>query len=236
MKRLFWSMLILACVLSLLPGAKCFAADGADEMYGVLTEERIVNLPQDQDKWHISVVGLGGHYKRLLGWFDTNANLKSLKAQVKFHQIDKNTPIYRERYATNVSGLPTVRVQKADGTVVYEASDNALPYSAEGLYGAIAGASNQAQGILRPWRHGGRPWLPWRRNMEEECRPQPRPQPLPQPPPPPDPDPFDDYGAPIFDEEVPADTVPAGMVVLFSFLSAIVGGALGVRREWKETY
>lgn len=149
------------------------------------------NLPNDQGKWYVSVVGDTNEtaYRRVLGWFDADASLKRLKNQVHFCPITTGTPIYRERYAPNVKGLPTVRVQKPDGVVVYEAAGNNLPMTAEGLYGAIGGAVNSAQGI--------RSILPWRRDMERRCPgpcPTPNPQPAPQPDP--EPQPIDDGGPP----------------------------------------
>ncbi len=134
----------------------------------------------------------------------------------------------------NTGNLPVVRVQKADGTIVFEAAAGKIPYTAEGLYGAIADAGLQAQGILRPWKHGGQPWLPWRRQMDERCQPGPAPPPCPAPDI--DPAPPIDIGPPIFDEEPVDNSVPAGVVVLLVLLSAVAGGVGGVALQWKDTY
>ncbi len=208
----------------------------AESLDGVLVEERIVDLPQDQDKWHISIVGGGQHYDLLLRWFAENNSLKSLRRQVHFRSIQEGSPIFNSRYAQNVGELPVVRVQEANGTVVYEASAGSIPYTADGLYGAIADASGNVQGILRPWRHGGRPWLPWRRQMDERCPgPGPCPVPAPCPEPLPPAPPLDDFGPPVFDEE--SDTgVSAGLAVLFAALSGLLGGGLGFVQQWKTTY
>ena len=108
--------------------APCFA----DTVNGVLAEERVVNLPNDSGKWYVSVVGNANdaRYNEIVGWFDTNASLKKLKNQVHFCPVTSDTAIYKERYASNVKGLPTVRVQKPDGTVVYEAAGKNIPMTA----------------------------------------------------------------------------------------------------------
>jgi hypothetical protein len=197
---------------------------------GVLAEQRVVNLPNDQGKWYISVVGNANDaaYLRVLGWFEATASLKGLKNQVHFCPVTAGTPIYQERYAANVKGLPTVRVQKPDGTVVYEASGKNLPMTAEGLYGAIAGAVNTAQGI--------RPILPWRRDMERRCPgpgpcPTPNPQPSPGPQPDPEPQPIDDGGAPDLDPQPAAEGWPLWGLALLVNGGFLVGLAAGYGRK-----
>ena len=80
MNRLLLSMLCLLAVLAAV--TPCLA----DTVNGVLAEERVVNLPQDQGKWYVSVVGnaTDARYNEIVGWFDTNASLKKLKDQVHF--------------------------------------------------------------------------------------------------------------------------------------------------------
>lgn len=200
----------------------------ADTVNGVLTEERVINLPQDQNKWYVSVVGSATdpRYKEVVGWFDTNASLKRLKSQVHFCLVRAGTPIYQERYAANVKGLPTVRVQKPDGVVVYEASGKNLPMTAEGLHGAIAGAVNTAQGI--------RPILPWRRDMERRCPgpgPCPTPNPSPDPQPDPEPQPIDDGGPPILDDPPVESAVPWGLLPPLCLAGLVVGVACGYGKQ-----
>jgi len=171
-------ILCVLCVLALFAAVvPCFA----DTVNGVLAEERVVNLPNDQGKWYISVVGNANdaRYNVVLGWFDSNPSLAKLKDQVHFCPVANDTAIYKERYSANIKGLPTVRMQKPDGTVVYEAAGRNLPMTAAGLNGALAGAVSEAQGL--------RPALPWRRDADNRLnnldRPKPQPQPQPQPPP-----------------------------------------------------
>lgn len=222
MNRVLLSVCLLLAALAAVPAFADIATAN-----GVLAQERVVNLPNDQGKWYISVVGNAGDaaYRRVLGWFEANASLKDLKNKVHFCPVTSDTAIYQARYASNVKGLPTVRVQQPDGTVVYEASGKNLPMTAEGLFGAIASAVNTAQGI--------RPVLPWRREMDRRC-PRPGPSPTPNPPPQPDPEPqpIDDGGPP--DLESPVESV---LPVWWAMLLALaIGAVVGVSQKWHETY
>ena len=170
---------LLLCVLCVLALFAAVVPCLADTVNGVLAEERVVNLPNDQGKWYISVVGDANdaRYNEILGWFDNNPNLAKLKDQVQFCPVTSDTAIYKERYAPNVKGLPTVRMQQPDAVVVYEAAGKDLPMTAAGLNGALAGAVGKAQGL--------RPILPWRRDTDNRLnnleRPKPQPQPNPIP-------------------------------------------------------
>jgi len=224
MKELLLSVLCLLAVCAAV--VPCLG----DTVNGVLAEERVVNLPQDQNKWYVSVVGnaTDPRYNDIVGWFNTNPSLKKLRDQVHFCPVTSNTGIYQERYAANVKGLPTVRVQKPDGTVVYEAAGKNLPMTAEGLYGAIAGAVNTAQGI--------RPILPWRRDMERRCPgpgpcPTPYPQPNPDPQPDPDPQPIDDGGPPLVDPQPVAEGWPLWGLALLVNGGFLIGLAAGYGRK-----
>ncbi len=219
MKKLLLSVLCLLAVFAAV--VPCLA----DTVNGVLAEERIVNLPNDQGKWYVSVVGnaTDPRYNEIVGWFDTYASLKKLKNQVHFCPVTSDTATYQARYAANVKGLPTVRMQKPDGTVVYEAAGQYIPLTAGGLNGALAGAVNTASGV--------RPVLPWRREMERRCpSPCPTPQPNPQPQPDPEPQPLDDNGPPNVDPEPQADLPPWG-VALVCLVGVLVGVSTGYGRK-----
>jgi hypothetical protein len=211
-------LLSVLCVLALFA---CIAPCVADTVNGVLAEERVVNLPQDAGRWYVSVVGspTGANYKQVLGWFNTDPGLKKLKSQVHFLPVTSDTVIYRERYQSNVKGLPTVRMQKADGTVIYEAAGNNIPMTAAGLYSAMAKTAQSAQGIF--------PLLPWRRNMENRC-PGPCPTPTPDPVIPPV-EPPDDGGPPIFDQPETVD--PYLYLAPALVLALVVGLGLGYGRK-----
>ena len=135
------------CVLCALALAAAVSASPcrADAVNGVLAEERIVNLPQDSEKWYISVVGdeSDARYEEVLGWFDANPKLAKLKNQVMFCPVTLDMPLYAERYKSNIKGLPTVRMQQADGTVVYEAAGKNLPVTAGALQQRVGGGGER---------------------------------------------------------------------------------------------
>jgi hypothetical protein len=225
MSRVFLSIvLLLACFAP----ALCMA----DAVNGVLSEERVVNLPQDSAKWYISVVGnpCDAKYKTILGWFDSVPSLTKLKVQVHFCPVTTDTAIYKERYTPNTNALPMVRMQNGEGVVVYQACGNDIPMTGQGLNGALASAVNSAQGI--------RPILPWRREMERRCPgpgpcPNPQPQPQPQPQPDPEPAPIDNGGAPNVDPVEPEG--PAGwLLVPFCGVGFLTGLGIGAGRKLKE--
>ena len=215
MKKLLLSALCLLAVFA--AATPCLG----DTVNGVLAEERVVNLPQDQGKWYVSVIGnaTDPRYNEIVGWFDTNGNLKKLKNQTHFCPVTSDTAIYQSRYASNVKALPTVRMQKADGTVVYEAAEKNLPMTAAGLNGALASAVSAAQGI--------RPVLPWRKDMERRNT---VPSPNPQPQPDPEPQPIDDNGPPNVEPEPQADLPPWG-VTLICLAGVLIGVASGYGRQ-----
>ncbi|MHB8107845.1 MAG: hypothetical protein ACYDH4_10530 [Candidatus Cryosericum sp.] len=215
-------LLLCLCVLALCV-TPCFAGV-AD---GVLATERVVNLPNDSGKWYVSVVGdvNDARYREVSGWFTTDAGLVKLKNQVHFRQVTSATAVYKERYAANVKGLPTVRMQRPDGTVVYEAAGKNLPMTAGGLRGALADSVSTAQGIL--------PLLPWRREIERRC-PTPKPDT-------PDVAPDDDPAPPILNDGGTPDmnAEPAEQQVPWVWLAVLcVGGGLGgiVVGYWKPLF
>jgi len=172
-------------------------------------EEQVVNLPQDQTKWYISVVGeKGPAYDNLIAQFE-QGKLKQLKNQCHFCPVTTDTAIYAERYKNSIKGLPTVRVQEADGAVVYEAAGKSIPDSIAGLYDSIVSAIQR------------RELLPWRRN---HSRPQPSPQPSPQPIfTDPAPQPLNGGGAPEVIESVSPVDVGIGICLVMLVIGIIAG-------------
>lgn len=196
-----------------------------------VTEERVIDLPQDSKKWYISVIGNPSdlQYKSILRRFLRNAHLRALKVQVHFWIVPSNGEAFRERYKKNTKELPTIRVQKSNGNVVWEASGKGIPLTAEGLYIAIKNSSLKAMAIL-PWRRNGT-ILPWRDHMEHRAVPQPRPEPALVPVlVDPEPAPIDDGGVPEFEETGPARWV----VVLTAIASALAGAGLGLFGQWRR--
>ena len=170
----------------------------AEPLRGVIAEKQIVNLPEDGEKWYISVVGESGRYQEILGWFE-KGDLKKLKSQVHFCPITPKSPLW-SRYKKNIKGMPTVRVQAATGMIIYEAAGNNIPMTGSGLYAAIARATNVEE--LLPWR---------RRN----CQPKPNPGPGPDP----SPCPLDPLPTPLDGFNGPPDVGPN--YVLWGGLSCV---------------
>ncbi len=224
--RRFLLALCVLCMVSVV--TTCFA----DKVNGVLAEERIINLPNDQGKWYISVVGdtRNAQYQTILKWFRQDPALRKLKSQVRFCPVTLNSTIFKTRYATNVGGLPTVRLQNSQGVVIYEAAGKNLPFTAKGFYGAMANSVLKAQ---------GRPILPWRRNRvgpgpAGPC-PQPNPVPAPYEVPDPVPQPIDNGNEPEFElEPEPVQSSMPPLWLMLTVLVVSVGG--GVFVEWKATY
>jgi hypothetical protein len=216
---------LLLCLLCALALFAAVAPCCADTVNGVLSEERVVSLPNDQGKWYISVVGDSNdaRYNEILGWFDNTPSLSNLRGQVHFCPVTTNTAIYTERYAPNVKALPTVRMQKPDGTVVYEAAGNDIPMTAGGLNSALAKAVNAIRGL--------RPVLPWRRDADNRLKKLERPQPQPQPKPDPTPEPIDDGGTPDME---PAVDLPGWIAAPLCGAALLVGLCWGYGRKLKE--
>jgi hypothetical protein len=157
----------------------CFAIS----VFAGPTGERIMNVPQDQNKWYVSVVGETGNtqYKEILSWFD-NGDLKYFKDQVFFIPVTTQNPIYADRYEKNTKTLPMVRVQDSEGVRIYETQGIEIPATARALNLAIG-------------RHAARYIV----ETEQRNR-KPKPEPAPKPDkiiaPDPDPQPINNIGVP----------------------------------------
>lgn len=210
-------VVMLCCWWSVVPSAECFAGDSGtaapDAIYGVINPgERVINLPQDQEKWHISIIGSrrSAVYRAVLSWFNTNPDLKTLKEQTHFHPIATNTTMFRERYAPSTPVVPCVRMQDAAGVVTYEASGAGIPRTSDDL--------------LEAMRDGIAEW--------HRCRPRPEPKPVPKPKPEPKPQPIIHNGPPVLPHKPRSSFPPVWLLVLLG----LGGAAVGVVAEWRKTY
>jgi len=222
-----FAIIALAYAFILLVLVLCVSVVGAAEV-----EERVIDLPADQGKWYISVVGeRNAEYRKLVVWFGTNKSLVSLRNQTHFRCITTDTAIFKDRYASNTKGLPMVRVQGPKGVVVYEAYGAGLPVTAKGLYTQIAVAAKRVKNANQV--------LPWRRLMERKQRQSPTPSPPTVPPA--DPPPLDYEAQPIDFEDAPEfegvdDSPSTALVVILAIIGALAGGITGVVVQWKRTY
>ena len=209
----YLALLVLLCVGSM-ANAQTMKADPA---YGVVySEEQITNLPQDQNRYYVSVLGSPSEqkYQQVKSWFTSHKGLASLRNQTHFNEITTDSVMYTERYAKTVAQTPCVRVQDAQGNVIYQASGNHIPMSAEALH----------KGIATEFR---------RRRCPGPC-PAPTPAPAPQPEPTPQPDvtPPQD----TVPEPEPEANEPYWVVYLLAGVGLLAGIGFGVARKFKETY
>jgi hypothetical protein len=206
--------------------------------FGQEARERVFDLPQDENKWFISVVGDrdGAHYQMILSWFDENEDLAEMKSQVHFHAIATDSAAYRDRYQHNTTDLPMIRVQKADGYVVHEVSGGTVPDTDSALLTELGLATMQAGGpvfnrdgrIFPIFPIFRRPLLPYRHRLEEyledqqndDCDDCPAPAPIVRPKPKPPAKPKD-------------KGVPGGIVAVLALLGAGAGGIGGALKKWK---
>ena len=211
MIRVLFSLTLLATVATACPSLADEQPSElkADDAYGVLhAEERVIDLPADQGKWHVSVVGnpRDAKYQTVEGWFDSHPSLKHFKAQTHFHPIATTSSMYRDRYAKNTPEVPCVRIQEADGTVVFQVCGQDIPMSPDALDQAI-----RTELFLR-----------------RRCCPQPQPQPEPDP----EPQPLNHVGPPDIAPKPKSGLPPWWLLVGLGLL----GAGAGVVAKWKETY
>jgi hypothetical protein len=138
----------------------------------VWPQERVITLPDDSQKWYLTVIVEPGqrHEHVLRRWFAEHEHLSKLAHQCHFHIYRTNDAMYRERYARFVGTAPAVLLQESNGAVVFAATGIQIPMTADTLYDA-----------MRPQitEHLKCPW----------CVPQPTPEPKPAPRPEPQPAP-----------------------------------------------
>ena len=188
----------------------------ADAAYGVrYAQEQVVQLPQDQGRFYLSVFGTEGEsrYEQVKSWIASDPQLSALKAQTTYNTYRTDSAMYRERYAQGISSTPCVRLQTAEGVIVYEAVGTSVPMSAEALYNGIA------EGCRR-----------------KHCRPNPQPQPpvAPKPPVAPvNPTPVTPVTPPVVKpSDFPSPAVWASLVVG----GLLIGGGVGVGRSLKKEF
>lgn len=97
--------------------------------------ERVIDLPQDQGQWYVTVFGseADARYREIVRWFDSHPVLRRLREQTKWHAVAIQSKVFRERYQDSVPVLPSVRVQSADGRIVYQLSGDQIPATADEL-------------------------------------------------------------------------------------------------------
>lgn len=95
---------------------------------------RVVRMRDDSKASYLTVFGQTGdaEYRSILDSFQRHPQLIDFKRTVHFHAIATDDPAYG-MYARSVKQLPCIRLQRADGEVLYEACGRTLPKSATQL-------------------------------------------------------------------------------------------------------
>jgi len=192
------------------------------------TEERMVNLPQDQGAWYLTVFGEAedAKFTELQTWLTTDEGLRKLKTQVRFNKYTTDQVRY-QRYAKDVPGLPCIRLQNEKGLVVSEFWGDNIPSASTILYRGIKGdlQDKTSWGCIR------------RRRQNKLCpfkqHPQPEPPVIVDPPvePPVEPP----VGPPGLEE--PEEEEPESKLwLLLVVLGALGGGAFGFVQEYKAEH
>ncbi len=212
------------CEATAVAGAELAGSNGTANLASF--EERVTKLPQDSGKPYLTVVTEPGN--AVPGWFN-EGNLKFLRNRAHFTVYASNTAIYKDRYAKFTPALPLVRLQTADGKVVYQASGANFPSSASAMEREIAQAMSEASiksGFER--RRGPCPLCP---NKRSPCRPfQPEPETTPADP---DPQPLDPEVVPDTVDSAPSSDLPPWWAAV---LAGAVGAGAGVFSWWKKEY
>jgi hypothetical protein len=91
--------------------------------------EQLAELPQDAYKPYLTVVGTAGEakFESLKIAFEKHEGLREFADTTHFAVLADSTTMYRARYSTEFGRLPVVRLQEADGDVVYEVSGRDIP-------------------------------------------------------------------------------------------------------------
>lgn len=191
----------------------------ADPAYGVVYTEGRIQLPQDQGKWYLTLMGdkSDEQFATVSDWFNQNPQLRKLKSQTHFNMLPADSAMFQDRYRENTATLPCIRLQTAEGVVVFQASGDNLPLTAEAL---TKGLSERIFNFRR-------------RCPDGNCRPHREPTPEPKPVPDTDEDPIDHTGPPDTLDEEPVDSETPWYAFAGVFAA---GAALGARRKMKEIY
>lgn len=106
--------------------------------------EKIVQLPQDGGKWHLSLWFRNKTddtaSRRLAGYFSSDEILRQIATQAIVHEHDASRPdpVFAERYAD--SAAPGVLLQNSRGQVLYKASGDNIPTTSAELADEILAA------------------------------------------------------------------------------------------------
>lgn len=85
-------------------------------------------LVDDSQKMNFVIIGEAN--KAPATWFDSDPALKKFKSNVHFVVLSPTSELYKQRYASIISGpLPMVLLEHVDGRVIYAAAGSSVPRS-----------------------------------------------------------------------------------------------------------
>ena len=190
-----------------------FAADAE------YAQERVVELPQDQGMWYVSLFGdsTDPQYRKLQQWFQADKGLASLRGQVHYNEYTIDTARF-QRYAESLPSLPCLRIQNSQGTVISEFWSDYIPKSSALLYQGIA-EDLQGKASFRFVIHHRRYHCPDRQVEPLPATPS-QPAPILDTP-------------PVIDEPEPKKP---GIPWLLVGLAIVVGAGVGVANGYKKEH
>jgi hypothetical protein len=105
--------------------------------------EELADRPNDSQVAYLTLVGTPGEarFESLKVEFENHAGLKEVTQETHFSVMADTSTMFRTRYSGQFGRLPTVRLQEADGDVLYEASGRAIP-TADELYTELSGKAS----------------------------------------------------------------------------------------------
>ncbi len=182
-----------------------FPAFAEQGRYGaqVNVEKQVVNLPQDENKFYLTVFAKPDEAAKLGGLFN-QPELVGYKQVTHFNVITTNDPIYKTRFAKVPA--PTVRLQTAKGQIVGEYQGVVLEHPT-----LLAGAMK-----VDCWR---------------KCRPGPESDPEPAIEPAPEPDPEPAKVQP--DDSLAAGLAAASAFYVLAFVGGFAGGVASAKKNSK---
>ena len=218
---------LIACLLAFSTATVSYGQMTADPDGGVVyTQDRVVKLPQDQEKMYLTLFGdrSDPRFDEISNWFNTNKNLAGVKNQTHFQVIYTDSTMFKQRYAKTVPATPCIRLQEANGHTVYQVSGKNIPMSADAV---LNGVKTKTERIFnrRSYPDGNCPWS------------QPAPQPAPAPLDDPAPQPLE----PVIQVDVvpqpdTTDGYPWGLLALSIGAGLVGGGGVATAKKVKEKY
>ena len=176
----------------------------------VAVGQELTKLPQDQDKWYLTVFGTPGEakYEAVKKWFSQEP-LQDVKRQTHYNAFRSDSTMFSERYSSSTKDLPCVRLQNAKGKVIYQASGSNVPGTPEALYDSMA---QTLQGTEN---------CPWKKTPPKE----------------PDPEPAvpDDKGGPP-DTVNPPEAPKTGVPIWVFIVGGLAAAVAGAYKKIKQTY